>query len=280
MTSPSPPNGLQLSAHIGYLFQHLPLEARFAAAREAGFRAVEIADPYALSPSRFQSLCEQNELEVAQIAVPNGVAGASKKGLAALPGRECEFCDALKLSIEFATAVNCSLIHPMAGIRAPLEPSPDWKVYLSNLEKACFAAADAGLRIIIEVISADATRNYFLNSFAQACAAIEQLDAPNLLLSIDTYHAAAIGVQIPSFIVNNSSKIGHVQVADWPDRNEPGSGQIAFNPIFGALKLGGYKGYVGLEYLPSSDHAATFDWARLFETYLEPLRATSISSRS
>lgn len=272
MTRLSPSERFRPSAHIGYLFQDLPLEGRFAAARNAGFRAVELPDPYSLSLLDFQSLCQRNELEVAQIALPNGASGASKKGLAALPGREAEFEAALRISIEFATAVNCRLIHPMSGIRTPFEPSPEWDVYLWNLEKACSAAADKGLCVIIEVISACGTANYFMNSLTQSCAAIEQLCAPNLLLSLDTYHAAAMGVPLPQFIIKNSTKIAHVQIADWPGRNEPGLGQIDFEAIFGALSAVGYNGYVGMEYIPSSNGAHAFDWIERFEDHLEPLR--------
>ena len=265
-------HGFRVSAHLGYLFQELPLAARFAAARQAGFRAIEIPNPYLLPLSAFQSLCERNELQVAQIALPNGTTTGSKKGLAALSGREVEFEDALKLSVDFATAVNCPFIHPMSGIRTPLEPSPDWSVYLVNLEKACSAAADNGLGVIIEPISAYGVRNYFMSSLTQACAAIEEIGAPNLRLSIDTYHAAAMGVPLSAFIVRHSSKVGHVQLADWPKRNEPGSGQFDFDPFLRALTVIGYKGYVGLEYIPSSSNADSFGWLRRFEAQLEQLR--------
>lgn len=274
-------NGLdrfRLSAHLGYLFRELPLAARFAAARKVGFRAIEIPNPYQLPLREFRSLCESSELSVAQIALPNGSTAGSKKGLAALSGRESEFEDALKLSIDFATAVNCRLIHPMSGVRTPLEPSPEWGVYLANLDKACSAAADNGLGVIIEPISAYGVRNYFMSSLTQACAAIEQVGAPNLWLSIDTYHAAAMGVPLSSFIVRNSSRVGHVQLADWPRRNEPGAGTFDFNGLLSALRLIGYKGYVGLEYTPSTNRGDEFTWIRRFEAHIEPLRIHTTQS--
>lgn len=261
-----------MSAHIGYLFQHLPLAARFAAASEAGFDAIELPDPYGLSLRRFRTLCEESGLEVAQIALPNGPEGASKKGLAAYPELRAEFRDALKLSIQFATAVNCRSIHPMAGTGVPRQASPEWNSYLSNLDYACSQAADAGLQVIIEAISARGVANYFINSLDWACTAIEQVAAPNLYLLLDTYHASAMNIDIASFIVEHGSKVGHVQIADWPERHEPGSGQTDFGAIFEALRQSRYEGFVGLEYHAAIDGAGAFDWVRTLDKYLEPLR--------
>ena len=100
--------------------------------------------------------------------------------------------------------------------------------------------------------------------------AIEQIGAPNLRLSIDTYHAAAMGVPLSPFIVRNSSKVGHVQLADWPKRNEPGSGEIDFDAFLRALVVIGYKGFIGLEYIPTASKSDRFNWLRLFDDHLEP----------
>lgn len=264
----------RLSAHLGYLFQELPLAARFEAANRAGFRAIEIPDPYSLDKMAFRSLCQQNDLEVAQIALPNGTSEASRKGLAALPGSEAEFHDALMLSIDFAKAVSCPLIHPMSGTGLSIEDPAQWAVYLSNISKACTAAADDGLSVIIEPISPFGAPNYFMNSLPLACAAIASINAPNLFLSLDTYHCAAMGVQFPSFISGNGATIAHVQVADWPRRDEPGSGEINFDAIFTQLHICGYKGFIGLEYIPSSTSQEPFEWVRAFSEHFEPLRMT------
>lgn len=273
MTRLSAPGRFRLSAHLGYLFAELPLSARFEAAANAGFRAIEIPDPYGFSVLEFRSICERHDLEVAQIALSNGSSGTALKGLAALPGREAEFERALMTSIAFAKAVNCRLIHPMSGLRLPLDEKLQWDVYLSNLARACSAAASEGLCVIIEPISAGGgTPNYFMNSFRLASTAIDQVGSPNLKLSLDTYHATAMDLSLSSFIARNSAWIGHVQLADWPHRNEPGSGQINFDDILTALSLGGYQGYIGLEYVPSEKGAARFNWTRAFQAYFEEPR--------
>lgn len=272
MTELASADRFRLSAHLAYLFEGLPLAARFNGARRAGFRAIEIPDPYGLSISDFAALCTQNDLGVAQIALPNGRCGASKKGFAALPGKETEFEDALMRSIAFAKAVDCPMIHPMSGTYVPSEPLPRWETYLSNIAKACSVAANEGLCVIMEAISSSGTPDYFMNSLQRASAAIDLVDAPNLFLLVDTFHAAAMGVELPSFLLERAGRIAHVQVADWPRRNEPGSGEIDFDAVFAALAASNYKGHVGLEYVPSLKGAGRFDWTGKFDAYLEPLR--------
>lgn len=264
-------NRFPLSAHLGYLFQDVPLPSRFEKARAAGFRAIELANPYGLSLQQFRSLCEENGLEVAQIALPNGTDGPAKKGFAAQHGLRPQFEAALKLCIEFATAVNCRAIHPMAGTGTAREASPQWNAYLSNLEQTCVQADKAGLKVVIEAISEQATPNYFMNSIRLACTAIDQIAAPNLFLLLDTYHAAAMNVELASFILEHGARIGHVQVADWPGRHEPCSAQIDFGEVFDALGRSGYEGFIGLEYHPTTEAAEAFDWVRCFDAYLCPI---------
>ncbi len=58
----------------------------------------------------------------------------------------------------------------------------------------------------------------------------------------------------------NIAHIGHVQIADNPGRHQPGTGEINYRFVLGALEAAGYEGYVGLEYLPDPDTASSFGW--------------------
>ena len=57
--------------------------------------------------------------------------------------------------------------------------------------------------------------------------------------------------------------IGHIQIADVPGRHEPDSGEINYPAVFTALERLGYRGYVGLEYLPSGETEASLSWLPL-----------------
>jgi len=47
--------------------------------------------------------------------------------------------------------------------------------------------------------------------------------------------------------------IGHIHVADVPGRHEPGTGELNYANVFGAIDAAGYDGYVGCEFSPTCD---------------------------
>ena len=59
----------------------------------------------------------------------------------------------------------------------------------------------------------------------------------------------------------NMDAISHVQIADNPGRNEPGTGEINYPFIFDALDRMGYEGWIGCEYRPLSTTEAGLGWA-------------------
>lgn len=54
--------------------------------------------------------------------------------------------------------------------------------------------------------------------------------------------------------------MGHIQVADSPERHEPGTGEIHYAHVLAAFDELDYQGYIGLEYNPATDSEASFSW--------------------
>jgi hydroxypyruvate isomerase len=84
--------------------------------------------------------------------------------------------------------------------------------------------------------------------------------ATNLRFLCDLYHLAVNGDDPPKAISGYFSRIGHVQIADAPGRNEPGTGQLPIQDYLRQLAEAGYDGWVGLEYKPSGASADSFGW--------------------
>jgi hydroxypyruvate isomerase len=66
--------------------------------------------------------------------------------------------------------------------------------------------------------------------------------------------------ELTATLTGNLEWIGHVQVADVPGRHEPGTGEIRYAHLLGALERAGYGGYVGLEYRPSGRTEDSLGW--------------------
>jgi hydroxypyruvate isomerase len=87
--------------------------------------------------------------------------------------------------------------------------------------------------------------------------------ADNVRLLCDLYHLAANGDDLDAAIAAYSGRVGHVQIADHPGRHEPGTGELDIAGYLAKLAAAGYAGYVGLEYKPSGESAASLDWLPL-----------------
>jgi hydroxypyruvate isomerase len=252
---------LPLSAHIGYLFTELPFEERIVAARKAGFDAIEHPQPFTVPAARMAAALKAEGLTFSQMAAAAGNVSRGEKGLAALPGREADFRQALKQSLEYAEAIGCPFIHPMAGVPAEgSDAEKVWEVYLRNLEHTVGQCATYGRKVLVEAISETSVPGYFMSTMDLAFRAADIVGPDQIHLLIDTFHARATGFDAEAFIVENMARIGHVHIADHPGRHEPGTGSIDFMRLLTALKVSGYEGAIGFEYIPRMGTGVGLEW--------------------
>lgn len=254
-----------LCAHLGYLFNEMPLERRFEAARAAGFTAVEHPSPYSIPARRVARLCRDNGLTFVQMALPAGEPERGEKGLACLPGREREFRESVKVGIAYASESDARYIHPMAGVLPwGVARAEAWSTYIENIGIACDRAAAAKIPVLVEAIGVGTIANYFIDIPDLALRAIAELGRPNLRLLFDTFHASNAGLDPSAFMSEHHGLVAHVHVADAPDRHEPGTGTIDFRLFFDTLKRVNFGGAIGLEYIPASSTLAGLAWRNTF----------------
>ncbi len=254
MTSP-----VRLSAHIGYLFTELPLESRIAAARRAGFDAIEHPNPLSIPARRLRELLDGEGLFFIQMAAGLGDPTRGEKGLAALPGRKAEFRDNLDRVLDYAEAIGCRLVHPMAGV--PFGPGSEAaETYRENLAFTVDRCRSRPVTVLVEAISEAAVPGYFLSTLDKALACADAVAPSDILVRVDTFHAAANGVDAAAFLDAHMARVGHVHIADHPGRHEPGTGHVDFGPLLDRLTARDYRGAVGFEYVPSTAAADSLSW--------------------
>jgi hydroxypyruvate isomerase len=254
-----------LCAHLGYLFSELSLEGRFEAARQYGFSKVEHPNPYILAPEQLAELCISNDLSFVQMALPAGNPAQGEKGLACLPDRLQDFNASVEEGLTYARIVGSQFIHVMSGVVPEGASTAElWRTYIVRLRYVCEAASAAGLPVLIEPIGAATISNYLMADPYLALQAIEEVRAPNLFMLFDAFHAADAGIDPIAFVRQNFSKIAHLHIADHPGRHEPGTGRINFGDLFQLLKGVGYRGAVGLEYVPLSSTDEGLGWRQHF----------------
>lgn len=259
----------QVDANISILFTELPVVERPAAARKAGFTAIEAWWPFASAVpadaevDAFERAVRDAGVELVSL---NGFAGdmaAGDRGILSWPGRELVFEDNLDLLLAIGVRLGCGRFNLLYGNRQDgADPAAQDELALEHLTRAATAAQRAGAVIVIEPLSGAAA--YPLRTADDALKVIDQLPeslAGTTMLLADLYHLCVNGQDVPAVLDRVHGRIGHVQIADAPGRHEPGTGSADLDGWVRQLRDLGYSGSIGLEYAPL--HSTTEGLAEL-----------------
>jgi hydroxypyruvate isomerase len=253
---------IRLAANISLLFTELPFLERFAAAAEAGFRAVEFSFGYEFPSRELAMRLRDNGLALALLNTPAGDLAAGELGMAVLPGREQDTATAFAQALEYAVTLDAKLIHFLAGKPASnCDKHATDELFLKNLCIAADLAAKAGRTVTLEPLNRRDRPGYYLNSNEQARALIAASGRENVKLQFDMYHCQISEGDLIRSIERDIALIGHVQIAGVPERAEPNLGEIAYANVLERLDSFGYRGYVGCEYIPAADTRSGLAWA-------------------
>jgi hydroxypyruvate isomerase len=263
MTSP------RFEVNLSILFTELPLLERPAAAKEAGFDAVEFWWPFpAAVPSDTEADAFVSAVQDAGVALAglNFFAGdmpGGDRGLVSWPGRESEFLDNVEATVGIGERLGCRAFNALYGNRVDdAAPAAQDELAVENLSLAGRAAARIGGTVLVEAVSG--APRYPLLTAVDALGVIDRVVAEtsvaNLGFLCDLYHLAVNGDDLDAVIKAHASRIAHVQVADAPGRHEPGTGGLDVEAHLRTLEAAGYAGWIGLEYKPSAASADSFGW--------------------
>ncbi|NML43572.1 hydroxypyruvate isomerase [Ramlibacter sp. G-1-2-2] len=253
----------KFAANLTMLFTELPFLERFAAAREAGFTAVEYLFPYDFPKEELARQLRANGLKQVLHNLPAGDWAGGERGIACHPGREAEFREGVARAIAYAHALDCPQLNCLAGkLPAGVTREQAQATLVANLRFAAAELKKAGLRLLVEPINTFDIPGFFLTRSDQALALIEEVGSDALLLQYDIYHAQRMEGELAGTLGKHLARIGHIQLADNPGRNEPGTGEINYGFLFGHLDALGWKGFIGCEYKPKTTTLEGLGWLK------------------
>ena len=251
----------KFSANLSMLFTEAPFLDRFGLAAKAGFEAVEFLFPYAFSAQEIKQRLDAHGLKLVLHNLPAGDWEAGERGIACLPDRTDEFRSGVARAIEYATTLGVPQLNCLAG-KAPIgaDDAVLRKTFVANLRFAAAELKKAGLKQLIEPINTYDIPGFFLNRTAQAIGILDEVGADNAFVQYDIYHAQRMEGELAATMQKHLARIGHMQLADNPGRNEPGSGEINYPFLFAHLDRIGYRGWIGCEYKPATTTEAGLGW--------------------
>ena len=243
------------------MFNEYELLDRYDAAARAGFRGVEIQAPYSEPIEAIQERLERNSLKhvIINLAVADPVTGLNNLPLN--PEMVGLYQERVAQGVEYASGLEC------IGVNTGVGPVPDdldrelaYRTYIDNLRYAATELANVGVKALVEPINTRDQPGFLIHNSAQGMRAIADAAHPNVFLQYDFYHMQIMEGDLIETFRRLMPSIGHVQFADTPGRNEPGTGEINYSNVFKMLDEVGYEGWAGAEYNPSGRTEDSLDW--------------------
>ena len=277
----------RFAANLSMMYPDLPFLDRFEAAAKDGFKAVEYLFPYAFAMPELVARLQANGLQQVLFNTPPGGTDADSftqawqtgdRGTASVPGREAEFRVGFEQALAYAEALNCPRIHAMVGLRAEgADTGTADATLVANLSWAAALAAKAGRDVLIEPINPRSVPGFHLNRQDHAHRIVQAVGAANVKVQMDLFHCQIVEGDLSAKIAQHlpTGRVGHFQIAEVPDRHEPGTGEVNWPHIFQTIdKVAAqcdWDGWIGCEYNPADatpgGTSRGLSWAR---GYLSP----------
>jgi hydroxypyruvate isomerase len=239
----------RLAANVAWLFADHPWLDRFAAARDAGFAAVEF--PWPDDRAATADAVRAAGLRIAMLNMPAGDLAAGERGWTNDPARIDLWRDAFDEALRLATELWCPTVNVLAGNRVDAPLDDQLACLEDNLRWALPRAVGRGVTLVTELLNRPENPDYLLVKLDDVDPLLERLAPLGWRLQLDTWHLGLTEPDVPAAIRRAGRRIGHVQVADVPGRHEPGTGNLDWDAITAALADAAYRGPIGLEFIPT-----------------------------
>ena len=251
----------KFAANLTTMFTELEVHERFAAARGAGFTAVEFLAPYRWPSGEVRQWLSDASLSMILLNTQPGDSTRGEVGLAALPGRETEFRASFELSLSYADELGASMIHLLAGRTLDnMVASED--TFIDNVRWAADLAADKHINVLLEPLNTQDVPGYLHTRSDHTADLIDEIDRANVRMQFDFYHMQIMEGNLAAQISRHFDKIGHIQFSSVPGRYEPQYGEVNVSYLFEFLDEIGYAGWVGCEYSAKSSTLEGLGWGK------------------
>jgi hydroxypyruvate isomerase len=278
---------LRYLPNCSLLFQELPLLERPAAAKDAGFDAVEFWWPFAepvpadRNVDAFVSSIEDAGVALVGLNFFAGDLAGPDAGVLSIPKRSTEFRDNVAVAASIGARLGVRGLNALYGVRVDeASPAEQDDLAVENLVFAADAVAGFGATVLVEPVSGP--KPYPLRTASDVGAVLARVHAAgagNVGFLCDLFHLANNGDDIDAAIARHADVTSHVQIADYPGRGEPGSGGLDLDRHLRDLADRGYAGWVGLEYKPTTDTETSLHWLPMEQRVPRRLKAPSPGKR-
>jgi len=251
----------RFAANLTIAFTEYPVMERFERAAAQGFTHVEMLFPYHFDVDEIERELRRNRLDLVLFDTDPGDWGAGERGYLCHPDRAERFYASIQEAIELARRYGTRCLNALAGKVPPGVSHEEAKrTAIENLKRVAPLAEAAGVMLVSEGLNTFDNPGYFLSNSRLGFEIVEAVGSPHVRYQYDVYHMQLMEGNLINTLRQHMPQIGHIQIADPPGRNEPGTGEINYPNVFAAIDAAGYDGFVGLEFKPSRSTEESLAW--------------------
>jgi hydroxypyruvate isomerase len=248
----------QFAVNVEMWFRKMPLLDRIRASAALGFPAVEFW-PY-----------ENKDIDaLAKLGKELGIAYAQFTAWGFSPGmNETKNHDRLVKKVDEACRVakrlDCKKMCVVGGNDVPgLTQDEMHDNIIAGLKRAAPVAEEHEVMLILEPMNIRVDhKGHCLYGSPKAVRICEEVGSKFVKINWDLYHMHISEGDLCGHLREGWKQVGYLQLADHPGRHEPGTGEIHYNRVLKEAWNLGYRGYVGLECVPTEEKAAALAVAK------------------
>ncbi len=254
---------LKFAANLTLMFSEEPDPlARIPLAAQAGFGAVEYMFVYDLPAKGIRREMERAGVACSVVNIPIAEGATYGPAAVASPGQQAAFRENVALAVDYCRALEPS------GLVIPAYPPADGvgraaalATMRENLPYVGDALGALGIPVLLEAFNPEIRPGALLTTTEETMALIDAVGHPNIRLEYDAFHMHATEADMAASVEKYLALIDNIQIADYPGRGEPGSGEIDYQAFLAALERFGFDKWVACEYEPTGPTLETLGWA-------------------
>lgn len=252
---------IKVDLNVSLLLKEYPFLGRFDQAARLGFEAVEFYWNSEETPLDITQRILDSGLKVAAFNFDVGNMPAGDRGLLNDPNRQTQLRENVSVALELANKIGCKKMTTLAGnLRLDESREKQLDFIRENLRWMCEQANGANVTVMVEAINCWDNKFYPFTNTRDTISFLDSVNAPNLKYLFDIYHMQRMEGNLTSTLEQFVDKIAHIQIADSPKRNQPGTGEINYNYVLKTIDESSYNGSVGLEYNPIASTEESLQW--------------------
>ncbi len=252
--------------------------------RAKNHRVRQSVVPWCFKPMTLDELCVlavRLGLPSVELTTPNNVPLLKKHGLVcALTGshgfakgfahveEHAECLKVLRERIDETAAAGFPSVITFSGFRRGISDEAGMKNMVDGLKKIAGYAEEKKVTLCLEMLnSKDKVEmkghpDYFCDDLDRSVEICRLVGSERVKVLFDIYHVQIMHGDVIRRLQQHQDWIGHYHTAGVPGRNEIDDTQeVNYGPIMQAIVATGYRGYVGQEFIPLRDKAASLSEA-------------------